>query len=51
MQSHTNSVFPHNNIDNESFARQTTSEGPATDRPTQPESWRSPETLQEGKKH
>ena len=48
MQSHTNSVLPHNNIDNESFNRHTLhiirrwvpiQKGLRTDRPTQPETW------------
>ena len=60
MQIHTNSVLPHNNIDNESFTQQTLhtirrwapiQKGLRPDRPTQPETWRSPETLQESKKH
>ena len=60
MQIHTNTVLPHNNIDNESFTQQTLhtirrwapiQKGMRPDRPTQPETWRSPETLQESKKH
>lgn len=60
MQIHTNSVLQQHNINNESFTRQTfhsirrwapIQKGLRPDRPTQPETWRSPETLQEGKKH